>query len=123
MLNCENFYSITDISPKAFIYKQNSLVMVECETIWYASLFNLLNCFFFENETNIEKHISFVNGILDGMKKQKPNWLLLFYLVKFFKAGIKFIISASKCKQIIVVTALDDFTVFKHHNGIRISNC
>lgn len=79
MLNCENFYSITDISPKAFIYKQNSLVMVECETIWYASLFNLLNCFFFENENNIEKHIAFVNGILDGMTIEESKRQVVFY--------------------------------------------
>ena len=79
LLNCENFYSLTDINPGKFIYKQDSLVMVECETILYTSLFNLLNCFFFENENNIEKHIAFVNGILDGMTIEESKRQVVFY--------------------------------------------
>jgi len=57
------------------------------------------------------------NGAGSGQIQRGSNWLLTLS-AEFGEAGVEFVVAALEGEQIVVVAALDDFAVFKHHNGI-----
>ncbi len=53
-----------------------------------------------------------------AMTRAPVSIILHFSLIQFFKTGIKFVVSATYGKKVIMCSALDYFTTFKHHYGI-----